>query len=399
MNTPKHQRTADYMLDTLALKLKHPDFRVIDPDCFSPRFNVVNILSADLSNTRNRYWKYIQNPINDADAMHRPPRLTGSMRIDETGRRNIELIIECSVPKLFYGQSLQELSDTDFEMAVNLLVSELRKMSVEVSPQVIRDAVVIRAHFGKNIPLPSPMTARDALEKLCKADIGRGKDINMRHYGNGGQSLYFYASSCNAIFYDKLRDIATPQNKGVDKDKSKHEKELVLGSENQPELLRYELRFGKQQSLNAFLGDKAVLGRKVTSITFKEIFNRDLCQKVLLKNWRDIMSGPASQLAFKMDRPIDEVFDAIILNSISSKKKVHSLNRALQDIALYFLVSNCGARKMRDRIERYWTRKSWQRLLTKMDGTVERLKELPPDTIISDIQSALDRFIQYDWRP
>jgi hypothetical protein len=387
------------MLDTVALKLKHPDFRVTDSACFSPSFNVANLLAADLSKTRARYWKFTQNPRSNASTEHRPPRLTGSMRLDDAGNRNVDLVIECSIPKLLFGQSLQELSDSDFEIAVNLLVRELQKMRVEVSPQAMRDAVVIRAHFGKNIPLPSPLTAQDAIEKLSKADRGRGKDINMREYRNNGQSLYFYASSCNTIFYDKLRDIATPQNKGVDKDKSEHEKELVLGSERQPELLRYELRFGKQQSLNAFLGDKAVLGRKVTSITFREIFNRDLCQKVLLKNWKDIMSGPASQLAFKMDRPIDEVFDAIILSSISGKKRVHSLNRALQDVSLYFLVNNCGARKMRDRIERHWTRKSWQRLLVKMEGTVRRLQELPPDTIISDIQTALDKFKQYDWRP
>lgn len=399
MNTPKLKQTSDYMLDTVALKIRHPDFRVTDPNLFSPSFDVNRLTTASLSHTKTRYWKFVQNPPKNPDATHRPPRLTASMRLDEANNRKIELVIEFSVPKLLYGQSLQELSDSDFEMAVSLLVSELRKMSVEVSGQVIRDALVIRAHFGKNIPLPSPITARDALQKLYKADIGRGKHINMRHYDNDGQALYFYASSCNTIFYDKMRDIATPQNKGVDKNKFKQEKLMVSASNNKPELLRYELRFGNQQSLNAFLSDEVVLDRRVKSMTFKEIFDCDLCKKALLKNWRDIVSGPASQLAFKMDRPAEEVFDAIILSYISGRKKAHSLNKALQDFAIYMLVNKCGARNIRDRIERHWTKKSWQRLSDKMKNTAESLKELPPDSIISDIQVALNKFERYDWRP
>ena len=378
------------MLDTVALKIKHPDFRVTTPNFFSPSFDIARLMTIPVL-SKTRYWKYVQNPPKNNEAIRKLPRLTGSMRLNDDGSRKFDLVVEFSIPKLLWGQSLQELSDSDFEETVSILVFELRKMGVEVSNQATRDAFVARAHFGKNIPLPSPITAQDALQKLYKADVGRGKHINMRNYDNDGQALYFYASSCNTIFYDKLRDVATPQNKGVDKDKFRQEKLMVLGSKNQPELLRYELRFGNQQSLNAFLGRK--------EITFKEIFNRELCQKALLKNWRDIISGPASQLALKMDRPPEEVFDSIILSYISDKRKAHSLNRTLQDFAIYTLVNKCGARKIRDRIEKHWTKKSWQRLNVKMIETAENLKTLPTDSTISDIQIALDKFEKYDWQP
>lgn len=401
MNTPKQKPTPDYMLDTVALKIKYPDFRVINPHFFSPAFDIPKIMNPAVSFGGRRYIKFLKNPsAKENDELRKLPRLTGSVRLADDNTRNCDLVIEFSIPKLLWGQSLQELSDTDFERTVSILVFELRKMGVEVNDTTIRNAMVIRAHFGKNIPLPSPLTAQDALQKLYKADVGRGKHINMRHYDNDGQALYFYASSRNTIFYDKLRDIATPQNKGVDKDKFKQEKLMVLGSKNQQELLRYEVRFGNQQSLNAFLGDKNILARKVTGITFKEIFNRNLCQKVLLKDWQDIINGPASQLALKMDKPPEEIFDAIIISYISSgNKKAHSLNRALQDFAVYMLVNKCGARKVRDRIERHWSKKSWQRLNVKMTKTAENLRQLPPDRTISDIQIALDKFEKYDWQP
>jgi len=399
MNTPKQKTTADYMLDTVALKIKYPDFRVTNPNFFMPTFDIQKLMNPAISFDGRRYVKFVQNP-KDSNDMRKLPRLTGSVRLDDDNSRKFDLVIEFSIPKLLWGQSLQELSDTDFERTIYILVSVLRLMGVEVSDQIIRNAIVVRAHFGKNIPLPSPITAQDALQKLYKADVGRSKHINMRHYDNNGQALYFYASSRNTIFYDKLRDIATPQNKGVDKDKFKQEKLAVLGSKNQPELLRYEVRFGNQQSLNAFLGDAKILGRKIKELTFKEVFNRDLCQKVLLKDWQDIINGPASQLALKMDKPPEEIFDAIIISYLSSgNKKAHSLNKALQDFAIYMLVNKCGARKIRDRIERHWTRKSWARLNNKMAKTAEHLKQLPPDSTISDIQIALNKFEKYDWQP
>lgn len=400
MNTPKPKQTADYMLDTVALKIKYPDFKVTNPHFFSPAFDIQRIMNPAVSLGGRRYVKFLKNPtVKENDELHKWPRLTGSVRLDDNNVRSFDLVIEFSIPKLLWGQSLQELSDSDFERTVSVLVPVLRMMGVEVTSVTIRNALVIRAHFGKNIPLPSPITAQDALQKLYKADVGRSKHINMRHYDNDGQALYFYASSRNTIFYDKLRDIATPQNKGVDKDKFKQEKLLVLSSKNQQELLRYEVRFGNQQSLNAFLGDKDILARKVTGITFQEIFNRDLCQKVLLKDWRDIINGPASQLALKMDKPPEEIFDAIIISYLSGHKKAHSLNKALQDFAVYMLVNKCGARKIRDRIERHWSRKSWQRLNTKMTKTAQNLKGLPSDSTISDIQIALNKFEKYDWQP
>lgn len=395
MNTPKGQIVS--FMDTVALKIKYPDFRVTIPTLFSPSFDIEMLKSAKLPYGFT-YRKSVQNP-KDNNILRKLPRLTGTMRVDEANNRQFNLVIEFSVPKLLWGQSLQELSGTELDRIASIISFELKGMGVEVSEQVIKDSVVVRAHFGKNIPLPSPITAQDALQKLYKADVGRSKHINMREWRNNGQALYFYASSNDTIFYDKLRESVTPQAKGVEKDRSKHEKQMVLDNPNQPELLRYEVRFSRPQSLNAFLGDKAILGRAVKEITFKELYNRGLWQKILIKNWQDIVNGPTSQLALKMDIPIEEVFDSIILSYISGKKKAHSLNRALQDFAIYTLVNKCGARKVRDRIEKYWTRKSWQRLNGKIKKTAETLKALPPDSTISDIQTALDKFERYDWKP
>ena len=387
------------MLDTVALRIKYPDFRVTNPNLFMPAFIIQNKQSNFVYQYGNNAFRtFKQNPTaQDKLDENYKPRLTGHQRFEDN-QPSYDLLIEFSVPKLLFKQSLQEISDADFERAVSILKFQLQKMGIEITEQVICNAIVAKAHFGKNIPLPSPVTAQDALAELYKADVGRGKHINMRHYENGGQALYFYATSCNIIFYDKLRDVATPKNKAVDKDKFKQEKLLVSGSDNEPELLRFEVRFTKQISLDAVLSE--VLGKKIKGITFKEIFNTELSKKVLLKTWADIVNGPASQLALKMDGPLEEVFDAIIRSYIApGKKKAHSLNKALRDVAIYALINQCGARKIRDKIEKNWTGKSWARLSAKMKDTAENLKGLPPAHTISDIQTALDKFERYNWEP
>jgi hypothetical protein len=105
---------------------------------------------------------------------------------------------------------VQEIGEEYLGAVINLLKRQLSFMGIEVSQEALYKAIVIKAHFAKNIPLPHPLNSQDAIAGLYKADMGKGKDINMREYRNGGTSLYFYATYYNVIFYDKIRDISTP---------------------------------------------------------------------------------------------------------------------------------------------------------------------------------------------
>lgn len=400
MNTPNKTKITDYMLDTVVLKLKYPDFEIEKPYFFHPAFLIdKGQINPDFDFGRNNYKEYKQNPTsqNKQEGVYMP-RLTGYKRFKDY-RPTYDLNIEFSIPKMLFGQSIQELENSDLPKIITLLRQKLQMMGVIVSEASLLNSIVVKAHFGKNIPLPIPSTAQDAIAGLYKADLGKRKHINIRHYENGGQSLYFYASSENIIFYDKLRDVATPKNKAVDKDKFRQEKLLLqqTNSNNQsPEILRFEVRLTKQQSLNSFLS--RVIGEPVKSITFEKIFNKELCQKALLTSWEEITNNPASQLALKMEKSPDEIFDLIIkeLNS-ASKKKAHSLNKTLASFGLYMLINQCGIRKIRNKIDKNWTNKSWKRLSDKIKESAMTLKELPPLKIVSDIQLALEKFEKYDW--
>ena len=398
MNTSKQTTKQDYMLDTVAIKVIYPEFRIANPNLFTPAFIIQNS-NCHYQYGHNRFRKYKQNPTaQDRRNDIYNPRLTGYQRFKEN-IPTYDLHIEFSVPKLLFGNSVQELENNDIKAVISILKIRLSRMGVEVSKNAINKAIVVKAHFGKNIPLSHPLTAQDAISGLYKADLGKSKDINIRHYGNGGQALYFYASSANIIFYDKLRDIATPKNKAMDKIKLKQEKNLLqeIDKNEQPEILRFEVRLTRQQSLNAFLSK--VLDSRIKEITLEEIFNRELCQKVLIAYWEDILNRPANQLALKMEKSPEEVFDSIIKKiNTGQKKKAHSLNKTLASFGLYMMINHCGARKTRNKIEKNWTNKSWMRLGKKVKEFAVMLEGIPNLPIMSDIQSALEKFEKYNWR-
>jgi hypothetical protein len=65
------------------------------------------------------------------------------------------------------------IGQADFDKVISILKARLTKMEIRIFETLLRKAIVVKAHFGKNIPLPPPMTVQDAISTLYKADIGK----------------------------------------------------------------------------------------------------------------------------------------------------------------------------------------------------------------------------------
>lgn len=395
MNTSSKQKLLDYMLDTIVLKLKYPTFRVKDPGLFHPAFIIDKGKANLIQNFGSKaYEKYTYNPsvIYKNDGTY--PRLTGYKRFKDN-KLVFYLHIEISLPNMLFGNSIKELRNDNFDSVIGNLQNRLDRMGIQVFKEHLQKAMVIKAHFGKNIPLEPPLTSQIVIADLYRADMGKRKDIVHRHYENNGQALYFYATTSNIIFYDKRLDAIKSKGRAMNKIKAKQDK---LFLEKMEELLRFEFRLTSQKSLNSFISKALGKKEKISSISFEQTFNEELCKKVLLKCWSEIVDNPVSQLALKIDNPPEEIFN-LLVQSILSKKKAHSLNKVLTDFGLYFLVHLTGARNVRNTIEKNWTDKTWRRLSKRIDKTAFFLKEIPPSDSVITIQRALDCFEKYDWNP
>jgi len=392
MNTPKQTKKQDYMIDTVAIKITFPDFEVLKPELFSPALIIKTAKDIPTNFDYKKLWqKYTQNA---TDENGQTTKLTAYRRFED-GNLNYHLHAEASIPNMIFGNNLQEPGNTDFEPAVALLHKRLSNMGIETTKEIIKKAQITKVHFGKNIPLPNPKTSRDAIIELQKGDLGKSFDVDHREYKNTGEALYFYTTPRNLIFYDKVKDLQKPKNKSADKEKTGQEKDFIAyGLLKGKEILRFEIRLVGQVSVNRFIS-KATK-EKVEKINFETVFNQELCKKVILYSWKDIIGKPANQLAFKLAVSPEDALNALIEREREQKESVHTLNRVLISFGLYQLINKFGIQYVRNKLETVWSEKTCgTRLDKKIRESAISLQDIPNATIISFIDESLQEFERY----
>ena len=396
MSTTKNTNRPDFMIDTVSLKIKHTEFRVLEPEMFYPELVVFTKKTAPFNWKPSQVFKkYIQNATKeDKFADCYKPLLTAYRRmgLDDF---EYELHIEFSVPKLLYGENLSELSDSDFPQVIKILKEKLLTMGIDTTESVLRKSVVTKAHFGKNISLPYPMTVRDVLNELKKADLGKRMEVNTREYRNDGESLYFYTSVHNIIFYDKVKDIEKTKNISVDKNKTDKERALIKERDMfREQVLRMEVRYNGLRTVASVVSK--LLPEKPEYVSFELIFNRQLCKDALIRNWRDITDRPSNQLAFKMTLSPEDVLNILMARARSSKTSVHSLNKVLINFGLHQLINQLGAKTVKNKFLTTWSEKTCiTRLDEKVQSSAVMLQDVPPCEVIGLIDKKLNEFKNY----
>jgi hypothetical protein len=277
-------------------------------------------------------------------------------------------------------------------------------MGIATTEQAIRAAIITKVDFCKNIALPFPLTVREVLSELYKADMGERMQVNMRDYlDNGGmreyrehgESLHFHTTSRQIVFYDKLADIEKDRGASIDKNKTPKEREMRELLSSQKQVLRIEARFNDQRAVKRFLsGLIPGLGEK--PITFEMLFNDELCRNALIYVWKDITSRPGNQLAFKTEITPEDALNHFITREAANKSNVHTLNRTLTSFAIQQLVHHMGANKARKKLQKIWSTKTCgTRLDAKIRDAALCLQDLPPSRIIDIVDSELDSFAPY----
>lgn len=388
---PQTNIQSEFMLDTVILKMTHPSFAVVKPELFTPVLTIHSHAPGDVP-MNNIRRTFIQNPsMEDKREGFYKPRLTVERR-PKDDVLEYELSIELSIPKLLYGNNIQELRETDLDQVVMLLKSRLFLMGIDTEKEVIKNATVATVHFGKNILLPYPLSSTEAIRDLQKAEMGKTLDVNHRHYANGGEALYFYSSTKNFVFYDKVKDISKPKNKSMDKEKVRYEKELIEnGALKGLEVLRYEIRLNRQVTIKSYL--TKITKTKYDDISFKNIFKEILWKTVIVGSWEEIMSRPYNQLAFKMEMTDEEVLNALIQKKLGLKRDAHSLNKIINGFGLYSLIKKLGVKLVREKFTKEWSSKSCgNRLDEKIKQSAVALEDVPNTQAITIIDQTLRKF-------
>lgn len=310
-------------------------------------------------------------------------------------QRNVQYVlrIEFSVPKLLYGNSLEEAIDATKDEVVSALIRALSRISIDVTAEALEKASVSGVHFCKNILLPRDIRMREVLKELACMDISKTVDVMSKQFKNGGKVLNIYSGTVERSFYDKIADAHRPKNKRSDKKLVGRERGIIDTLDLQGrEMFRYEYRIKMAQTVRRDIN--AILKRdKKSSVVFEDLFVPELSKAMLLASWDALTTRPENQLA--LIGPTDNL--ALFLHILSEAKKkssAHSLNNALIAYGLTCAIRDHGAKEVRGAIFSLWNADHSERLTKRMAAATELTRGLPYSNCVAHIDAALHSFVR-----
>ena len=298
---------------------------------------------------------------------------------------------EFSVPKLIYGNSLQEVSSNDLEKTLYAFKKALGNAGITVESTTIASARVSAAHFCKNVLLPREIRMQEILMELARTDISKVVDVTKKEFKHGGQSLQIYSGTREWAFYDKIADAMRPKIKRKYKQRVGQERGIIERHQLQEqEVFRFEYRIKLAQSVEKCINE--ALGRKPkTPVLFRDLFTHDLCRLVLLKAWRELIQRPENQLALLAPLEGLGLFDHIIAEALK-KDGAHSMNHALISYGLASAIRDHGAKEVRRAILRGWSGSHPERLTSKIEAASVLTRGLPYSNSIAFVDKALESY-------
>ena len=365
------------MIDTVILSIPRDKVHILDT--YEGR-----ILSWDLHSRTSNYEKYVKNP-SPADKVYRP-RLTGVKRRVSQRVYATFIKIEFSVPKLLYGNNLQEIQEADTEQIIHILKERLRDMEVVISEEDLRNASVTTAHFSKNIALTDGYTASFVAKELAKININKKFDLSKTSFRNNGQSVQGYTTAHSVVFYDKIADLNQDKKRAIDKDHTPQQLTLFQKIKEQAselEVLRMEVRICQKQKLNSVL-QKLGLPKDPT---FKNVLNLDMCQKVVSFYWHTMIKDENIFL-FDLSANPKQMLRRIVRHTPKIKPK-----EAVYLVGLEVLCKDEGGiRDLRQILERHGTQRSWYRMYTDIKGFKQRTKTSNLHGWVTQIDQTISEF-------
>lgn len=266
------------MIDTIVLLLSPTEYRLHDPDKFTPsaRWVITNTIIPGIQSKQNPSKQELRTGVYK-------PRLTIAHCRGIHGFTQSTLKIELSLPKLLFGNNFDELQYKDFVPLVDKLVATLHTMGMDVSTQVLAHAPVAAIHYSKNIALTDGSTPYHYINKIKEAHVPLTLDVNQTDYRNSGHCYKIHSNSYEVVFYDKIKDL----QKAKQSDKRAIEQDNVLQlhlfenlrkHHKKLEILRMEVRLNTRKKIKHVFGQLNIK----SELTLKKLFKPAIAKQILL---------------------------------------------------------------------------------------------------------------------
>ncbi len=294
------------MIDTIAVTVLVPGFRVVAPKMFGPRrdFPDGGWQRFQNSSPRDRAWNV------------RRPSLTWSS--GGPGWRQERLRIECSLPKIYFGNNLEEFSNADAPDLLDRIRDEIEAMGVEVDVADLWEAKVSLLHVGKNVVLDPGESCSQMIRALTGLPQNPKWDVVRSDLRNGGEVYKLHTNTREIIFYDKLADVhraGKSPKRAIDPASGRLAIPANMGPGSGTQVIRMEARYNTRETVKRAL-DRA--GLSIPDPRFREMFCVDVAMKLLFRElglFDHPPGGPGSGASDPLDRLDGYLKDGMSLSS------------------------------------------------------------------------------------
>lgn len=192
------------------------------------------------------------------------------------------LYIECSLPKIAFGNNLQELTTDDKELVLQNLYSALEYIGVKTSIKNLQLATLSRIDVGKNIIVPNTTIALKEMENMLPRNRKFSEKIK---YENNGKGIRFKNASFEFVAYDKLSDPLLPKKYRFDEDFYSQAELLEKCKELNIQVLRFEGRFMKREHVK-----KMYQSYGIQNPIFNDVFRPEIAYEIVNQEWNKLIS-------------------------------------------------------------------------------------------------------------
>ena len=310
------------------------------------------------------------------------PKITG---INSNGKNVLmpsRIKITFSVPKLLYGNNLDEVNSRQLDEVIEVLQMRLDMMGIKLSNESIRDASVATVDYSKNISLGNRYTVSYVIGELEKLNVRRGIEFAKAQYRNDGQGLIAQASEHSFVFYDKVPDLLKGRTKAIDKDRVAGQIELAESLQGQ-NILRFEVRLATKRKINAVF---IRLGY-AKNPSLIDVLSEEKSMAVLRDYWAKATIGNGGILF------ADKLLAKDLIRRILALQKHLKPRTMIYLVGLIVLARERGGmRELRNILGKSVGYRSWYRIVKTLKDISASLTGLQPDKWYERIETALKSY-------
>lgn len=367
------------MIDTVVILIRESRFKIFKPELFFPSADKLLNPSYYMGGS---YARATQNPSkHELKKGKYKPRLTLTKRYKGIQQYEVTLKVEYSVPKLFFGNNFDELSQHDIPDATEKLRSVLNQMGVYTTINDIENARIGAIHYSKNIALTDYTSTSMYLQELSKVNMNMKLDVNQTDFRNGGHSLKYRTNKREIVFYDKLKDLQQAKISEKRSEETDNAIQLNLFDERKVprilEILRIEIRLGDMKNIRKSLHD----ARIDRDLNYKSLCNEDVAKAIVHTYWFDMRNRYVPALGASSLDQEDYLVMLIRNNPYVTKGKI------LTYVGIKSLIDRIGMRDLRVLLQGLGY-SGWYRLIKGMN-------ELKVTDDLGLIQKLNDKIINF----